>query len=191
MTNEQAFKLYLAIKLHFTTKYDVFENQGRFKNMSKLMERADFNLIYPLTKMVNEDREFVQLCVANFLYGNEKFLYDHAYAEDNFKHWQKVKQSITFCLTRDLGYIDLQLMKRNCTLDVYVKQHILSDLLSKRVEYETLVVLERHTPIIDKMAGFDADKYKVRLHKANRFVTNGVLAEMHRSQIDNFLSNNN
>lgn len=189
MTNERAFKLYLATRLHFLTKYDVFESNGRFKGQDKIVDRNDLSLIAPLVKIAPTPQELIQACAANFLYGNDSFLYEPSYAEDNYRHWQKVKQAITHCLDRDLGYIEFQLLKHNCTLDSYLEQGVISDLLSRNIEYETLIILNRKIPVIDKISGFEGDKYKVRMHKANKFVTSGCVDSTHSSLIDNFHSN--
>ncbi len=189
MTNEKAFRLYLATRLHFLTTFDVFQSKGKFKGQSKVADRKDLILISQLTKLVNNERELIELCAANFLYGNDKFLYDQSYADDNYKHWLTVKQTITYCLERDLSFIELQLLKKGIDLDSYLATEVISDLFSRKIEYESLIMLNRKIPVIDKIAGFEADKYRVRMHKANRFVTQGVLAESQVSRIDNFLSN--
>jgi len=88
-----------------------------------------------------------------------------------------------------LSHIELQLMKRGIGLDSYLRDEIISDLFSRRIEYESIILLNRRLSVIDKIAGFEGDKYKVRMHKANLFVQQGVLAESQSSRIDNFISN--
>ncbi len=190
MTNEKAFRLYLAVRLHFLTNFDVFESKGRFRGQNKVLDRKDVPLITELIKKANNnERELIEICVSNFLYGNDKFLYDHSSIDENYAHWSTVKQTISHCLDRDLSYIDLQLMKKQCSLNDYLNTWVISDLFSRKIEYESLIILDRKLPVIDSIAGFEGDKYKVRMHKANRFVTKGVLAELHSSRIDNFISN--
>lgn len=189
MTNEKAFRLYLATRLHFLTAYNVFESKGRFKGQDKIADRKDLILISQLLKLVNNERELIELCASNFLYGNDKFLYDQSYAEDNYKHWSTVKQTISYCLDRDLSHIELHLLKKGIDLDSYLREGVISDLFSRRIEYESIILLNRKLSVIDKISGFEGDKYKVRMHKANLFVTQGVLAESQSSRIDNFISN--
>lgn len=190
MTFEKAFKLYMAIRLHFTSAdYDVFENGGRFSWQSTVSERNDFNLIGTLIKCVSTERQLIELCVANHLYGYPQFLYEPDTAADNYKHYVKVKESLTNTLDKDLSYIELQLMRRKITLDEYLRNQIISDLLSGRVEHESIIMLDRRIPVIDKLDGFDSTKYKVRMHKASKFVNKGTLGLRHISRIDSFLSN--
>lgn len=190
MTFEKAFKLYMALRLHFTVEdYDVFENGGRFSWQSTVNERNDFNLIGSLVKIVSTERQLIELCVANHLYGYPQFLYEPDNAGDNYKHYVKVKESLTNTLDKDLSYIELQLMQRKTTLTEYLRNQIISDLLSGRVEHESLIMLDRKFPVIDKISGFDCTKYKVRMYKANKFVNKGTLGLRHISRIDSFLSN--
>lgn len=190
MNTDVAFRLYLATRLHFLTKYDVFKSNGKFKGQNRIADRKDLYLINTIAKGKNE-REFIELCASNFLYGNDNFLYEPAYAEDNYEHWLKVKQSIGHTLERDLGFIEIRMMKMDISLDKYLHDVVISDLLSRKVEYESLIIINRKIQVIDKISGFDSDKYKVRMHKSNNFVTKGILADQHSSHIDNFLSNVN
>lgn len=190
MTNEKAFELYFKTRLHFLTSYDVFENSGKVRGLGRLRERKDFPLIVPIAKKVQNERNLIEFCVSNFLYGNDNFLYDeNEYAEQNYIHWLKVKESIGRTLQRDLNYIELQCLTHECSLNTYFEKKAISDLLSRKIEYESIIMLNRHQPVIDYLSGFESDKYKVRMHKANMFVTKGTLAPMHISHIDKFLSN--
>jgi hypothetical protein len=186
MTKEKAFQLYMATRLHFLTKYDVFASKGNFAWKEKVSGRNDIGLILPFLKITKTERELIELCVSNFLYGNDNFLYDSSYAEDNYIHWLKVKQSISYCLERDLGYIEFQLMKNSIDLDTYLRDRVISDLLSRKVEYESIVLMDRYHPLIDSIAGFDSDKYKARMKKADKFILLGSLNEQMKNTLENF-----
>jgi hypothetical protein len=186
MTSEKAFQLYFALKLHFISDYDVFERGTNFKGKAEVSQRNDFKLILPIMKHVSSERQLIEFCVCNHLYGNPDFLYNDDWAYENYKHWCKNKESLDYCLDKDLSTIELQLLKNNCTLDSYMQKHVISDLLSSKIEYESLIMLDRKIPIIDKISGFDAGKYKVRMHKATKFVNKGTLGHRHISRIDSF-----
>lgn len=189
MTSEKAFKLYMAIRLHFTVDgYDVFENGGKFSWQNTVSERKDFALINMLMKCVTTERQLIELCVANHLYGYPQFLYEPGNAEDNYKHYVKNKESLTHILDQNLSHIELTLLQRKLTLQDYLRDRVISDLLSSKVEYETLIMLDRKHPVIDLISGFDSTKYKVRMHKASKFVNKGTLGIRHISRIDSFLS---
>lgn len=188
MTPEKAFQLYFAIRLHFTSKFDVFEMGTNFKGKNDVRDRKDFGLIYPITKVAETERDMIEYCVANHLYGNPEFLYDDEWAVENYKHWQTVKQSLTYSLEKDIGTIETYLWNQKCSLQDYLRNQVISDLLSHRVEYESLMLIDRRYPIIDSMQGFDALKYKVRMHKASKFVNKGTLDHRHQSHIDSFIA---
>lgn len=190
MTSEKAFQLYFAVRLHFSTpQYDVFTHGTNFRGKNEVANRKDFKLIYPVMKHVETERELIEFCVANHLYGNSEFLYDDGWAAENYKRWCKNKTSINHILQQDLSMIELQLLRFNCTLDDYMINHVISDLLSSKIEYESLILLDRKVPCIDKISGFDSSKYKVRMHKASKFVGKGILAEQQQRQIDIFIEN--
>lgn len=188
MTSEKAFQLYFAIRLHFNSDYDVFERGTNFKGKYEVSKRKDFKLILPIMKEVDSERQLIELCVANNLYGNPDFLYDHNWAVDNYKHWCKVKESLEFTLDKDLSYIELQLLKQDMTLDDYMRNHVISDLLSQRIEYESIIMLDRKVDCIDKIQGFDSGKYIARMRKTSKFVNKGTLGHRHISRIDTFLA---
>lgn len=188
MTPEKAFQLYFATRLHFTSTYDVFESGTNFKGKNDVRDRRDFALIYPITKIVDNERDMIEFCVANHLYGNPEFLYDGEWAVENYKHWQTIKQSLTYSLEKDIGTIEMSLSRAKCSFKEYLSNQVISDLLSHRIEHETLMLIDRRYPTIDKIEGFDALKYKVRMHKASKFVNRGTLDHRHLSHIDSFLA---
>ena len=186
MTSENAFQIYFALKLHFTSSYDVFTSGINFKGKGSVKDRNDFNLILPIIKQVDTERQLVEFCVSNHLYGNPDFLYNDIDAYDHYKHWSKVKESLEYTLDKDLSYIELFLLKNRCDFDEYLSNHVISDLLSNKIEYESLILLNHSCDIINKISGFDAVKYKVRMHKASRFVNKGTLGHRHSSRINIF-----
>ena len=188
MSPEKAFQLYFAVRLHFTSSYNVFVSGTNFNGKYDVSSRKDFGLIIPIMKCINTERELIEFCVANYLYGNSNFLYDPEWADANYNHWLMVKQSLTYTLEKDLSTIELYMMAKSCTLEEYLRNQVISDLLSQRVEYESLMLLDRKTPIIDKIHGFDALKYITRMSKASMFVNKGTLDLRHLSHIDNFLA---
>lgn len=189
MTAEKAFQLYFAIRLHFNTAaYDVFERGTNFTGKNELSDRNDFKLIIPLMKFAPSEREFIELCVANNLYGNPEFLYEPEYADENYKHWRKVKESIDYTLEKDLDHIEFWCFQKKRDLDSYMGNYVIQDLLNREVQFESIILLDRASGCISHIAGFDASKYRDRMVKASRFVTKGTLGLRHKSRIDNFLT---
>lgn len=188
MTAEKAYQLYFALRLHFTTSYDVFVSGTNFKGKNEVKSRKGFGLINGLMRHTKTEREFVELCVANNLYDNQDFIYDVDSAYENYKHWSQVKSSLDYTLESNLGQIEISLLSRKMTIDQYMQQHVLNDLLSRRIEYETIILLNHRIECIDKIQGFDSSKYRVRMHKATKFVNKGAIGHIQNCHIDNFLA---
>lgn len=187
LQTEKAYFLYRSVRLHFLSGYDLFKHKGRLRGKEKALERNDIKLVDAISDLVSSPRQFVELCASQFLYGNDDFLYTQKNIEENYNRYSKVKGSIDYYLEKDLGYIELQIAKAQCNLDDYLKQRVMSDILSHKIEMETIIILDRKIEVIDKISGFESGKYKVRMHKASMFVTKGILESKHSSQVDSFL----
>jgi hypothetical protein len=191
MTPETAFRLYITTKLHFTTDYDVFNAGGRLNWNPSRDNRKDLNLILPFVKKLTTEREMIELTAANMLYGYPTFLYDDPEEGfENFSQWNMVKQSFDHVLDRDLAMIEAEIDSGRCdSLEDFLQKRFISFVLSKKIQYESIIMINRHTPIYSMIDGFDSPKYIVRMDKANMFVKKGTLSYKHQSRIDNFFSN--
>lgn len=188
MTSEKAFQLYFAIRLYYKTGFDIFQNGTNFKGKNEVIERNDFQLITPIKKLVNTERELIELCVANNLYGNPEFLYESEFAEENYKRWIKIKHSLTYSLSRDLDHILEVCQQKKQNLTWYLKSQVINDLLSQKVQYESIIMLDKQAGCMDEIQGFDSSKYTDRMVKSSKFVNKGVLGHIHKSHIDSFLA---
>jgi hypothetical protein len=191
VTPEKAFRLYITTRLHFITNYDVFQSNGKLSWSPTESSRRDFNRILPFTKALKTEREIIELTAANMLYGFKDFLYsDPEEGLENYSHWNMVKQSFDHVLDRDLSWIGSLIDSGKAkSLEEFLQKRFISAVLSRHIQYETVIMINRHTPIFSMIDGFDAPKYVVRMNKANRFVKQGTLALKHSSQIDDFFSN--
>ena len=191
MTVEGAFKLYMATRLHFLGAFDVFETNGKFSWMNKVVDRKDLNLVSYYMKEADTERKIIELTAANMLYGYKDFLYnDPDEGLKNFAHWNMVKSSLSHILDRDLSYIGSMIDSGKCkSLRDFFQKNFISSVLSMKIEYETIILINRRFPVIDMIGGFDGGKYKVRLEKADKFVAKGTLASKHSAVIDDFLEN--
>lgn len=185
LTVEKAFQLYMAVRLHFTTPYDVFKHKGRFKQQSMVMSRSDVYLVKGLIAMAPEGREFVELCAANFLYGNDNFLYGSEYVQENWAKWRRNKESITYMLQSDVNHIHDRIEFQCWTFSDYLKNDAISDLLSGKIQYESLIISERYIQTLDRIQGFNAETFIQRMKKANKFVIGGRVYDLHREIVNN------
>lgn len=175
----------MATRLHFLTAYDVFASKGRFKWQSKIISRNDVQLIRYILTIAKTERELIELCVSNFLYGNDAFLYNEEFTESNYKRWIRNKESQSYILERDIWTIENAMETKNITYNQLLNSSGIDLLLSKKIEFESLILINRSIESIELLNGYGKDKIINRLQKANKFVTNGILASTHKSIIDN------
>lgn len=102
----KAFKYYTSIKLHFTNeKFNVFQNRGRVRgSYQTFLDRNDHVLFERLATQFH-DKDFIQYCASNFMYGNQDVVYHTEDAMVNYKEYIRRKQSITRVFTQDLHTI--------------------------------------------------------------------------------------
>lgn len=167
MTSFDLYKLYLAIKLHFTSeKYDVVANRGRIKNCSETAfnEKPISKRFFFLTKTLSSSQEAAQFFVACFAYNAD--IFDSDAASQAFFTWKKNKEMMTQLILDDvekIGNIHFSLEGDPCKLQQLVA--------GGHVNIETAVAL-------NKIFGFTANwknnfAYKqlgIKIEKLNHFV---------------------
>ncbi len=106
MTPFEAYKLFMALKMHFTqSSYDYFKYNGKTNaNQLSYNKRSDKFQFNKLAK--HKDPE--GFLVSNFSAGNSKWIGDlfSDTSEKNYTDWMKRNQSLTYNLTREITGID-------------------------------------------------------------------------------------
>jgi len=184
ITVEKAFKLYMACRLHFLHNYDIFDSKCRFKNQEKVHTRQDLFLVKGLIAIAPEPKDFIDLCVANYLYGNDNFLYGDSYTEENYKRYKRTKESLTYTLQQDVNRILDEIDMQDKTLREYAATYLISDLLSRKIQPESVIIIQRYIPILDMIEGYNAEAFRKRMHKANKFVVGGRTYDLHRDIVN-------
>jgi len=158
MDGFKAYRYYLAIKLHFTTdKFNVFENRGNVKGTREAFNaRNDRYIFEKLAKKHEEDKEIIQFFVSNFAYGNDTAIYAGAEADDNFREWNKRKQSITKVFVDDLAilltHLEINKLKHSALFNFTDSEYpvALSLFVGGKISIETLRIIDDFHPIVDK-----------------------------------------
>lgn len=142
------YKLYMSVKLHFTTnKFDIFSTRGRLKGTrSQYESRNDYKLFEHIGEKYTDKRKVVEFFVANFAYGNDLTLYSPAESEDFYKEWVKRKESLSYVFTEDLKLILDYTEKHNAT-DIYSSIQgnypiLLNLFLGNKIKIETMSMLD-------------------------------------------------
>ena len=142
-----AYKTYIALKLHFTSNtYDYFKYAGKvpatYDSFTKRKDR------YQFSKLAKKDGELVDFIVSNFISERPPkwagdLLDDRA--NKNYKEWQKRQQSFTYIFQNDLECIP-DLRKAVKVVD-HQHPELLKLLLQNEVSPETLIIINKLSPI--------------------------------------------
>lgn len=161
MTEFEVYKMYLALKLHFTTeKYDVIKQKGRVKaSKVAFAKRKDLYSIKKIAKTYT-DEEIANFLVANFTSGDRWGGMFDSEAGDRYMDWKKKIESLSYTFDKDLECLKIQLEENNLNIDnlynITKNQHpyIIKMYLRSSISLETLVILEKINPYLEK---FDSD----------------------------------
>jgi hypothetical protein len=148
MTGYEAYKLHLALKLHFTTEdYDVIETQGRLLNASKTSfeRRSDYKLFEKLARKFSSKSDLIQFIIANFVYGNMNVVHSQE-SYNNLVIWKKRKESITQQFSNDLNEILNESSNFNDFIDPKSGiPKLFKYYLGGNIAFETMVILQNLT----------------------------------------------
>lgn len=104
MTTFEAYKLYLALRLHFTTdNYDIRKTKGRVKASEKALAK-NMKLQFYLRKLKSKYREqdFINYLVANFIAGDRWGGVYSTDTDDKYMAWQRIHDSLSYVYKQDL-----------------------------------------------------------------------------------------
>ena len=142
MNEFDACQLYMALKLHFTTKYDYFKYNGKTKlTIAQFNKRKDkYQFVRLARKYTNE--EFVEYCCANLIRGKQ-WIGD--FSKDNLLEHQKVIQSLEYNYKNDLEKLLTNAENFDILFECGQGSHprLLKQYLGKKISLETMVILNK------------------------------------------------
>ena len=153
MNGFEVYKIYLAVKLHFTSKnqsYDFHKHNGRTTaRLGTFTKRRDRYFFHKLSKLYN-DRDIADYFVSNFVTNTNLWVVDiiGRLGDENFKLWQKKIESLSYYYEQDIDYIIEQMNTKDITFDnIFISKdgqhpYILKYFLSKRINFETFIILD-------------------------------------------------
>ena len=146
----EVFKLYLAVKLHFTTDtYDYEEYGGKVNcKLETFTKRNDRYFFHKLSKRYNE-RDILDYFVANFTLNSNKWIGNLIQNDgrDIYLDFKKRKESFGYHFRSDLVAISNDFTNRGLSFDdgflCSGGQHprLLRLLIQKRASFQTIVAL--------------------------------------------------
>lgn len=137
----EAYKIYIALKSHFSSKtYDYFKYNGRTRASKTTFEkRADKYFFHKLSKR----KDVVDFLVANFVYNGDNWVGDlvqNTESEKCYRELLKVRESLSYIFTNDLDKLDSVFDNNVLVVD---GQHpkLLKLFLRNDIHIETLIIL--------------------------------------------------
>ena len=155
MDEFSVYKMYIALKLHFTTDaYDVIKQKGRVRaSRQAFAKRTDLFSIKKISKNYS-DEEVANFLVANFVSGDRWGGMFDTEAGQRYTLWKKKIESLSYNFSQDLDNLIQECEDSGIdskTIFVVSKgQHpyIIKAFLRKTIGIETLVILEWLTGFI-------------------------------------------
>ena len=149
MNGFEVYKIYLAIKLHFTSKgqsYDFHKHLGRTTaKLETFTKRRDRYYFHKLSKSYNNNT-IVDYFVSNFVTNTNLWVGDiiGKTGDDNYKQWSKKIEALHYYYEQDIDYILEQDYKFDDLFKSINGQHppILKMFLSKKINFETVLILD-------------------------------------------------
>ena len=144
MTIDDAYRIYTALRLHFTTdNYDI--RSGIIPKKPKAGVKTSFKKkLQTLMKQYNyQEEELIGYLVANFLNGNEWGIFEPM-GHEIFMEWKRIQESLTYNYKQDITNLSY-LVSTPQELFNSSQGHpvILKAYCGKKCRLETLVILNK------------------------------------------------
>jgi len=138
----EAYKIYIALKSHFSSKtYDYFKYNGRTRASKTTFEkRADKYFFHKLSKR----KDIVDFLVSNFVYNGDNWVGDlvqNSESEKCYRKLLKVRESLSYIVDNELDKLDTDFDNNFKVID---GQHpkALKLYLQNEISIETLIILD-------------------------------------------------
>lgn len=141
------YRLYMAMKLHFTTEsYDISKTKGMVKDCrNAFMKRKDILAFRKLGEKYSK-REIIDLLVANFTRGDKYGGVFDSETEEAYEQWKIRQQKLSYIFTQDIITILNESEKTgqdpfttsNGTHPIIVRLY-----LGGKISLETLIILDK------------------------------------------------
>ena len=152
MNSYEAYTLYLAIKLHFTSSnYDFYKHNAKVNaTFNTFLKRNDRFFFHKLTTKYSKE-EMLDYFVCNFFHNSKTWIGNlvRADGETNYTKWKKFNQAFTYNFRNDCllvrNIIDGDSISFDDMFRVSNGQHprLLRLLLSEQIGVQTFVILDK------------------------------------------------
>lgn len=154
MTAFESYKMYVALKLHFTTdNYDYFKFNGKTKITEENFEKRKDRYFFKKLTNKHKECEVLPYFVANFVADPSNWIGSmvRTDGEDNYQNWKKRMESLHYTFSEE---VDLLLSEVDEFDDLFKLQGthppLLKFLLGKKISMETFVIFNQILNFIPK-----------------------------------------
>jgi hypothetical protein len=144
----EVYRLYLALKLHFTKKdYNITKTKGAVRaSQNAFLKRKDLTAMRKLARDYKR-REIIDLLVANFVSGDKWGGVFDANAKETYEIWKSRKQKLDYIFEQDIAKIELE-MEQESIANPFTSEDGYHPLIYRLyfghlISIETLVVLDK------------------------------------------------
>ena len=145
-----AYKLYLAVKNHFTTSYDFFKYNGKVNaKENSFLKRRDKFFFAKLQRKYNND-QLRDLFVSNFADGEDFWIGNvlTQKAESVYTEWKARQMKLSYIFEQDLKFLYDYYNERNLDFNsLFVMENghpiLLQCVLRNDIYVETMVIIDR------------------------------------------------
>ena len=141
----EAYQLYMAVRSHFTSKYDFQKYRGKMRTASfdTFLKRRDRIWFTKLAKK-KEPLGFLLAQIEKLPYGHNLWIGDlvGTNGDGNYREWKGRQESLEYNFTTEVR--DIFTRHQDTTRAIYSKTPgALQDYVSKKVSAETLCILDQ------------------------------------------------
>lgn len=173
MNGFTAFKLWVAMREHFTTKsFDIFTNRGKMKGkFETYLARPDAQVIEQVAIRFTP-REFVLYLAANFIYGNQGMLWDDSIGIANYNLFIARKQQLSHVVENDIQSL------YNLGIELTDGANVIRTLTRDQITFETVSLINQYHNITDQLRqlpiGEIVEPLLLRIDKSKGFIKPNV-----------------
>lgn len=145
------YKLYLALKLHFTTEsYDITKTKGAVRGKREtFLKRKDLSGIKKLAANYSKN-QVIDLLVANFVGGDRFGGVFNSESTERYKKWLIKKDRLMYNFAADLDKIIFRMEIEEVESAIYDDGHplVFKMLMGGDLNLETVVMIEKLFPFV-------------------------------------------
>jgi len=152
MNTFEVYKLYVALRLHFTDpNYDISVTKGKMRNLQAAFEKRKDTQYMTQLAFEYTRKEIIDILVANFITGeNTANIYTGNFVE-NYKKFLTNRKRMLYNVSIDLDNMLFRMEKENIKSAIREGTHplIFRMYMGKEIQLETLVVFEKLFPFVE------------------------------------------